>query len=564
MVQESDYIDKRGEQGLFEPIIPDIRSWPIFRLGLIREKLIEAVVEESRKRILSEMKSVNDLRDLIAETYYHERVRMKEAPWKVDPPDEKTFWKAIKSGIQQHAALNPDLEEAWDGYKNLLDTILYRYAEEIAGNFKLNTFHLAKRLIDLGFARLLSSATDGIIRGNIRPKKRLLEKIQFRGDLERIRELSGKGIVLMLPTHFSNLDSIVVGWAISALGLPAFTYGAGINLFGHPILSYFMSRLGAYRVDRRKKNEIYLTLLKVYSQEVIERGCHSLFFPGGTRSRSGGIEDRLKLGLLGSALEAQRNLIKQDGTDYRRIYVVPLVVSYHVVLEAPNLIEEHLKGVGKEKSILLQDDFGSIWKNLKFLWKFFKSGSEIYLSYGKPMDLFGNELDENGHSVAPNGKSIDIADYFMSNDKLVRDNQRDSEYTRKLGGVILDRYYKENCVFSSHLVAFTAFQCFRKSNKIDLYELLAISPDEFSISYPDFLEAVQTNLDKLRDMAAKGNVKLADHLNQSTAKIISHGLGNLGVYHAESPLKQEKSGDIITQNLKVLYFYHNRLHGYGL
>lgn len=39
-----------------------------------------------------------------------------------------------------------------------------------------------------------------------------------------------------------------------------------------------MNRLGAYRVDRRKKNAIYLEALKVYSTEVIMRGGHSLFF----------------------------------------------------------------------------------------------------------------------------------------------------------------------------------------------------------------------------------------------------------------------------------------------
>jgi glycerol-3-phosphate O-acyltransferase len=37
---------------------------------------------------------------------------------------------------------------------------------------------------------------------------------------------------------------------------------------------------------------------------MIERGYHSLFFPGGTRSRSGMVEKRLKLGLAGTGVEA--------------------------------------------------------------------------------------------------------------------------------------------------------------------------------------------------------------------------------------------------------------------
>ncbi|MBL0018420.1 MAG: 1-acyl-sn-glycerol-3-phosphate acyltransferase, partial [Bacteroidetes bacterium] len=130
-------------------------------------------------------------------------------------------------------------------------------------------------------------------------------------DPEAVRALLHEIVerVILVPTHFSNLDSIVIGWAIETLGLPAFTYGAGINLFGHPILAYFMSRLGAFRVDRRKKNKAYLTVLKSYSEEVLLRKGHMLFFPGGTRSRSGSLESRFKLGLLGTAIETQRKLL---------------------------------------------------------------------------------------------------------------------------------------------------------------------------------------------------------------------------------------------------------------
>ena len=87
----------------------------------------------------------------------------------------------------------------------------------------------------------------------------------------------------MVPTHFSNLDSILIGWVIHVLGLPPFIYGAGLNLFNIKILAYFMNSLGAYKVDRRKKNPIYLEALKSYSNLAIQEGAHSLFFPGGTR-----------------------------------------------------------------------------------------------------------------------------------------------------------------------------------------------------------------------------------------------------------------------------------------
>jgi len=81
-------------------------------------------------------------------------------------------------------------------------------------------------------------------------------------------------------------------------------------------------------VDRRKKNMMYLETLKTYSKEAIQFGCHSLFFPGGTRSRSGIIESKLKLGLLSTAIEAQRANFQNGITDVSgKIFIVPVTIQ---------------------------------------------------------------------------------------------------------------------------------------------------------------------------------------------------------------------------------------------
>ena len=41
--------------------------------------------------------------------------------------------------------------------------------------------------------------------------------------------------------------------ALFRLGLPPYTYGAGLNLFSNKMIGFFMHNLGAYKVDRRKK-----------------------------------------------------------------------------------------------------------------------------------------------------------------------------------------------------------------------------------------------------------------------------------------------------------------------
>ncbi|HAC25821.1 MAG TPA: acyltransferase, partial [Cytophagales bacterium] len=97
-----------------------------------------------------------------------------------------------------------------------------------------------------------------------------------------------------------------------------------------------------------KKNLIYLETLKTYSTLAIQKGAHTLFFPGGTRSRSGMLEKQLKLGLLSTAIAAQRNLYAQTAPDepVRKIFIVPVTLNYHFVLEAPELIEEYLHAKG--------------------------------------------------------------------------------------------------------------------------------------------------------------------------------------------------------------------------
>ena len=130
------------------------------------------------------------------------------------------------------------------------------------------------------------------------------------------------------------------------MNIPAFAYGAGLNLYDMEIFAYYMNRLGAYRVDRRKKNPIYLETLKGMASLSLIEGVNHIFFPGGTRSRSGAIEDKLKLGLLNSVIDAQRHCLVNNLN--QKIFIVPLTLGYHFVIEAGSLIEQNLRIEGKE------------------------------------------------------------------------------------------------------------------------------------------------------------------------------------------------------------------------
>src|SRR5262245_63181707 len=96
-------------------------------------------------------------------------------------------------------------------------------------------------------------------------------RIQADGEIDVVHACAERGTLIVTPTHSSNMDSPAIGLALLRAGLPPTTYGAGKNLFTNPFISFFMRNLGAYRVDRRLKFELYKDVLKEYSTVLLEK-----------------------------------------------------------------------------------------------------------------------------------------------------------------------------------------------------------------------------------------------------------------------------------------------------
>lgn len=545
----------------FPQIIPKIEDWPIFKLSENRKIFVKEIEDFVVKRLLEE--KGDRLTDFIAKTVYLERIRIKEDPWKVDPADERQFWGKLRKQLGKRS---PELskESIREQDAQILRQIVHRYAEEIVGTFRVKVFLFARRFLTGLFTRLLNAAAAKTIFKVWGSRYRLQDRFQIKGEIRSIRSLFKKGTMVVLPTHFSNLDSIVVGYAMDTFaGLPSFSYGAGLNLYNSGVAAYFINRLGAYRVDRRKKNPIYLETLKAMSNLSLQRGTNSLFFPGGTRSRSGKLESRLKLGLLGTVVEAQRANY-ESGKD-EKIFVVPLIINYHFVLEAQFLVEQYLRRMGKERYIRLKDDFNSLRKILYFAWALFSKSNDLVLSVAQPMDVLGHAVDEEGNSYDKFGNKIDVKEYFESEGKVVKDLQRESEYTKILAERVVERYHKDNIVLSSHLVAFAGFQLLLNQNaKLDLYGILRLPNDEFIIPKQTMVDTIVQLQEALKEMEANGEIKLSDSISWEPEELIKDGIMRLGTYHVAKPLKYNKEQQIVSENFKLLYFYHNRMDGYQL
>ncbi len=551
---------KKIEKKRYKPVLPRTRNWPIVQLSKNRKSFLQTVTKESLRSLLSITKG-RSLKEELESTVYRERLRLKQNPWRVDPLDEKDFWNNIQKRLIELSHESDESRKAAE--EALLKEIIQRYSNEISGNFNNTHYRFARTIITFGFARLLNATRVKGIKSLWSKQLDLDDKIHVVGEVEQLRRLARMGTIVMVPTHFSNLDSILIGWVIQFLGLPPFIYGAGLNLFNIKIFAYFMNSLGAYKVDRRKKNLVYLETLKTYSQEALKYGCHSLFFPGGTRSRSGAIEDQLKLGLLSTTIAAQREHFEENEEKAKKIFIVPVVLNYHFVLEAPSLIHDYLERKGQERYYVENDEYSTSYKIIKFLLKFFTKGSDISVSIGRAMDVFGNYVDNHGNSLDRQGNPMDIKDYFTTNGVVTFDYQREQEYTRILAKKIVEEYHKYNRVFSSHLVAFVAFELIRKRNPtLDLYNLLRLPEEDVETDYQEFrttFEKLRNEIFKLKD---EGRINYAEHLAGPVDEVIAHGIANCGMYHAMRPVLKNKKGNVTTQDMNRLLYYRNRMDGY--
>ena len=568
----------KKEVKIYPRVIERIEDWPTYRLSKDRAEFLREIDEHTFRRIVSKHKK--DLADVLVKAIYQERIRIKEDPWKVDPPNDRSFWNRISKRLIKKS-LDRDSPEAQKESEQILQKIIHRYSEVIVGTFQISTFRFAQRFLTAFFNRIFNAAVGRSLRAMFRGKRNLFERLNIMGDVETVRSLFQHGTVVVVPTHNSNLDSILVGYAMDQImGLPSFSYGAGLNLYNFGPAAYYMNRLGAYRVDRRKKNAIYLETLKTMSRQSIQRGVNSLFFPGGTRSRSGAIETELKMGLLGTAVEAQRAMVANhdragaqngQGSNHAhqipkpKVFIVPLVICYNFVLEAPFLIEQHLRSTGKENYIRLKDEGNSVRSWFRFIWRFFSTTSDITLSVGKPMDVLGNFVDANGKSYDHYGNELDIREYFLARGEVNEDRQREEEYTKLLAERIASRYLIENVVLSSHLVAHAVFEILLHHNpKLDLFGILRLPHEEYLFPFHAVEEVVEQMLEKLFEWERADKIKLAPELRLTPAEVVRDGVNNLGIYHTEKPLQFSKDGGIVSSDFRVLYFYHNRLSQYGL
>lgn len=228
------------------------------------------------------------------------------------------------------------------------------------------------------------------------------------------------------------------------------------------------------------------------------------------------------------------------------------------------MIDEYLRQEGKEKYFKRKYKKVKRFSKLTFFNHLFSKRQTTWVSFGQPMDVLGNAVDSDGNSKDSKGYPIQVKDYFAVGEVIRRDLQRESVYTKKLSDSVLDSYKKDNVVLTAQFAAYCAFKYLeRLESDKDIYDLFLLEETDVKIPIKKFTAFSELILKRIKNLEKNNGVKLTPEFNLSIEKIIQNGISELGHYSVRNPLKiNYKKGYISTEDVKLLYFYHNRLNVY--
>jgi glycerol-3-phosphate O-acyltransferase len=245
--------------------------------------------------------------------------------------------------------------------------------------------------------------------------------------------------------------------------------------------------------------------------------------------------------------------------------VVPCTISYPLVLEASTLIDDWLAEAGKSRFIIADDEF-SRWERWRdYMRGMFALDLELHVRFGRPLDCFGNLVDDEGVSHDPRGRPIDPSGYLEVDGRLVADPVRDAEYTNTLAQRIVGEFRREVVIYPTHVLAYACFELHRtRRSDLDLYRLLGSIGPEQGLALPEVEDLLQRLLDELRELARNDRLRLSETLAESeVGDIVRDALRSFGTYHTR-PVVERRGIRLHVGDAKLLFYYRNRLDAHQL
>jgi len=499
-------------------------------------------------RILNYYINDNELSDIINETLYFENKRLQEDNTKREYKKDIKIIKSIQKDL-----LNADKKTKIE----ILERISVHYTEEIS-NF-LNPFIYKTTTIIIPFiiASILNKISLKQIIKNPFYLLSIKKNLLLKGEIETLKKLSKIGTIIITPTHVSNLDSPLIGWATHSMGLKPLIYGAGLDSFESIINNLLIPYLGTYTIDRKKHDSLYKKVLKEYAIFSLENNYGNLFFPGGTRSRSGKLESKLKKGLLGTGLIAYQNNLKTNKKK-KDIFYIPVNLTYQSVIEESSLINEYLDNKKEKRK---KNYFLKLYQKITFFYKIFSLDAKIILNFGEAFDPFGNPVNEKGESLDSNGNIINKKKYFLNDNNFIISEEKTLKYTNKLASSIISTFQKNNTIMPIHFISYIAFKLLRNENSyLSLNQFLKKGVKIKTVSLDKFYKAMKKDLKTIRFLYSQNKIDLDENMkNKNSDEILNSVLKYISLFKNKKVL-YIKNSYLYSKNLRILYFYQNHLN----
>jgi glycerol-3-phosphate O-acyltransferase len=159
--------------------------------------------------------------------------------------------------------------------------------------------------------------------------------------LERVREAAKQGTLVLLPSHKSHVDYLMLSFVFYRAYLQLPLIAAGDNLSFFPLGPVFR-RGGAFFIRRSFGGDrLYAAVVDAYIRRLIREGYSIEFFLEGGRSRTGKLLPP-KLGLLNMVVEGALSVPN------KKVYFVPVSIGYDRLVEGSAYVRE-LSGGEKQK-----------------------------------------------------------------------------------------------------------------------------------------------------------------------------------------------------------------------
>jgi glycerol-3-phosphate O-acyltransferase len=261
---------------------------------------------------------------------------------------------------------------AWESGRDLTDVTrrASRYLKEIAATHSPYVIDVIAH-----FARLLYT------RG-------YRERLDYdRAQLERTYALGQRAAVVFLPSHKSNLDHLVLRWALYENGHPPNHTAGGINMNFAPV-GPLLRRSGVFFIRRTfKDNALYKFVLGQYIDYLVEKRFPLEWYIEGGRSRSGKLLPP-RFGLLAQVIDAFRRGKSDD------VWLIPVSIAYDQIQDVGAYVDEQ-RGGQKER-----ESFSWLVRVFRMLKRRY---GQVYIRFGEPLSL----LETLGPASAPSSVNLD-------------------------------------------------------------------------------------------------------------------------------------------------------------